>query len=121
MNISAPEVVSQADVASTTIYVNVFNGSDRSTVRMRVGDSDWIDMEQAVEANPGFQAVRSSENAVADAPEQWRELPEPHATRHLWKQALPPDIPTGTHRIEVETTDMSGRVFADGRVIRIAD
>lgn len=121
MQIHAPEAVSQADLASTAVYVNVFNGSDRSSVRMRIGDGEWHDMLQAIEADPQFVAVREAENAVADAPEEWRELPQPHATRHLWKLNLPADLSVDTYRIEIETTDMFGQVFSDGRVLRVTE
>ncbi len=121
MQIHAPEVVSQAELASTTIFVNVFNGSDRSVVKMRVGAREWEQMTQAIEADPQFAAVREAENAIIDAPELWRELPESHATRHLWKQPLPEGLPPGTYRMEVESTDMWGRVLVDGRVIRITE
>jgi 3',5'-cyclic AMP phosphodiesterase CpdA len=121
MQIHAPEVVSQSELGSTNVYVNVFNGSDRSVVRMRVGEGEWRQMEQSVEADPQFVAVREAENAVEDAPEAWRGLPEPHATRHLWKLTLPDGLEPGTHRIEVETTEMSGQTFADGRLIRVAE
>ncbi len=121
MQIHAPEVVAQSELSTTMVYVNVFNGSDRSTVRMRVGEADWVDMTHAVEADPQFVVVRQAENAVMDAPEAWRGLPEPHATTHLWKLGLSEGLPPGTYRIEIETTDMFGRHFADGRVIRVTE
>jgi len=117
MQIYAPEEVAAAEARKTQVYVNVFNGSARSKVELRVGRSDWRPMQQVAEQDPGYRRVYELEKSLKDKP--WRELSEPKASTHLWKAPLPKDLEPGTHLLEVRTTDMHGRTHESHRVIRI--
>lgn len=122
MEIDAPEVVKLAEAGETTISVNVFNGSEKSVVRMRVGESRWIEMEQVREIDPKYARVYDREGqllASPDTKELFRQLPKPKASSHLWKAKLPTELSVGTLGIEIEATDHWGRTFTDTRVIRI--
>lgn len=119
MHIFAPETVAAADLPGTDVYVNVFGGSERSTVRMRFGDEGpWVPLEKVLEADPYFVEMKrlERENELPG-----RNLPNPDPSNHLWKGRFERAPGPGTHKISVETTDMYGRVFKDNRVITITE
>ncbi len=117
MNVMAPEAVASAETAKTEVRVNVFAGSERSTVEMRVGwDGEWRKLRQVREKDPFYAAVREREMAVKPAPPQ---LNAPADSSHLWKGTLPAALPAGTHTIFVRARDLYGRWFHARRVIRV--
>jgi hypothetical protein len=117
MNIMVPDVISAAQ-AEQDVFVNVFNGSERSTVEMRLdNDGDWTPMTRQVVIDPSFQQVVEAERAIKD--KTWRELPKPVASTHLWQAKLPAAT-LGSHLLHVRTTDMHGRTYHARRVIRVA-
>jgi hypothetical protein len=117
MNIDLPAELGREKIGETPVYVNVFNGSMRSKVRMRCGAGDaWRELEKVDEPDPSFVRLVERDQELA-AP--YRKLPLPAACSHLWRGSLPPDLPTGTHAIEVIATDMFGNKHRDIRPIRI--
>ena len=119
MNVFAPsEVVSDAS-SENFVYVNVFNGSDLSTVRMRVGRTGkWVVLKKVLERDPYLVALKQQED---ERPEVLgRKLPEPKKSDHLWKANLPGGLPVGEHIISVQTEDMWGRIFHASRSIRVS-
>jgi hypothetical protein len=43
----------------------------------------------------------------------------PSKSRHMWKAALPADLPTGTNTLTVRTTDQFGHTYEAKRVFRV--
>ncbi len=121
MQITAPEVVRVDQLAQTSAYVNVFNGSERSKVEIQVGDTDWAVMKRVVEGDPGLQAVFEAETAwlATQSPKPFTVIKNPKGSTHLWKAALPASATAGTHLIRVRTTDMHGRSYQASRVLRV--
>src|SRR5690606_4139314 len=74
IEVDAPEVVSTAQLADTVVYANVFNGSEKSVVEMRVGDGEWQPMEQTREVDPKYARTFELEEAVIGNPPAWRKL-----------------------------------------------
>ena len=120
MEIDAPELVKQSEAEAAAVFVNVFNGSEKTTVEMRIGDGEWTAMDRTIAIDPKYQRVFDHEAALLELEEKWRKLPKPKESTHLWRHALPADLPSGTHRIEIRATDENGRVHEDQRIIRIA-
>jgi len=117
MNIHAPEMVKQEGDEAAVVYVNVFSGSSRSTVEMKIGeDGKWMALEKVLEEDPYYVTMRNLE--IKAYPEE-KPINAPIQSDHLWKGILPKTAPRGTHLIHVRTTDMYGRVFMDQRVIRL--
>ena len=117
MNIQAPESVRFDQAANTDVYVNVFNGSERSKVEMRLGEeSPWLLMERTVMADPAYARLVESEKAVKDKP--WLDLPKPKPSPHLWRHKLPSVSQPGTHALHIRATDRHGRIHSGRRVIR---
>ena len=74
-------------------------------------------LAQVAEVDPYFQQLKQQEK---DHPEMLgRALPETAKSTHLWKVALPANLPTGEHTISVQTEDMYGRVFNASRSLRV--
>lgn len=118
MNIYLPQEITVADAMTTTMVVNVFNGSQRSKVRMRIlPDGPWKDMERVEGMDPYYVDMKKLE--AGPAPVAGITLPSPSMTDHLWRILLPPTLPVGTHMIEVETTDMDNKVYTDRESIRV--
>ncbi len=120
MQIHAPEVVAADKLAETTVYVNVFNASERSKVEMSLeGDDDWVAMQQTRENDPGYEAVFKIEEAILAKAPTWRQLPKPKASSHLWKASLPASSDPGPHLLRIRATDVNGDLHEARRVIRV--
>ncbi|MGD2109578.1 MAG: calcineurin-like phosphoesterase family protein [Phycisphaerae bacterium] len=117
MTIFAPEEVGLADLPETEVVANVFAGSGRSVVEMRLGDAgDWIAMERAEREDPYYQIMKAAEEARGT--EEGR-LPRIRKSRHIWVGKLPGTAVPGTHVIHIRTTDMFGQTYLDHRIIRV--
>lgn len=117
MNIHAPNVVAADAVTETEVLVNVFAGSERSTVELRVGNGPWAKLERVEREDPYYVATRAAQQAYAQP--QGGKLPKPVKSSHLWRGTLPADLAVGTHQIEVRTTDVFGQTYAARRLIRV--
>ncbi|GIV18771.1 MAG: hypothetical protein KatS3mg023_0522 [Armatimonadota bacterium] len=117
MNIYAPDTVPASETGNTRVLVNVFFGSEKSRVEMRVGEEgEWIPMTRVQEADPAYAQMKKME-------EQYtlpgRKLPGLMNSPHLWAANLPPSLPRGTHVLQVRTTDMFGRTWSDCRILSV--
>lgn len=118
MNIHLPEVIAAARAAETSIYVNVFAGSTRSSVDLRVGtDGDWVRLTKVIEEDPYYLELKRVEASGVTL--RGRELTSAKKSNHLWKGALPAGLQPGVHRIWVRSEDQYGRVFNGSRTIRV--
>lgn len=117
MQIDAPEVVESADTAETVITANVFNGTSKSVIEMRVGSGDWVKMTSTVRPDPTYQKLYDQEELVADKP--WKKLPTPKDSSHLWEAMLPADLSTGSHLIEVRASNVFGKTYTGRRIVRV--
>ncbi len=118
MNIYAPEFVAADQAAQAPVLVNVFAGSKRSTVEMRLGEvGAWAPLQLSEEVDPNVLREKELEKTLGEFP--WRKFPEPLKSPHLWRGMLPANPPVGTHLIHVRTTDMFGQTYHGRRIIRI--
>ncbi len=118
MTVFAPDEIAAANSAKTPVYVNVFNGSDKSKVKLRLGkEAPWIDLEKVAELDPFYVASRQRE--IDTGIPKNRTLNGPVPSRHLWKVFLPEGIASGSYLIEVEATDAYDRVHHGRRIIRV--
>jgi len=118
MNIYAPEEVSAAQAGQTEVLVNVFAGSERSKVEMRVGtDGSWVPMSRTTREDPMMLRLAEAQEKGQFGP--IKKLQKPTKTPHLWVSTLPADLPPGAMLIQVRATDMYGRTYQASRVIRI--
>jgi hypothetical protein len=118
MEIDAPEVLA-ATATDGLVWVNVFNGSERSTVEMRIGAGEWTRMAQVIAPDPKLIKTVEREAAILAQTPNFRKLPEPGPSAHLWQGPIPTGLAPGTHRIDVRATDHWGRVFDSHRLLRV--
>lgn len=119
MHVMLPATVAAAELPQRLLYVNVFNGSERSTVEYRVnGRGRWTKLDQVKEHDPGYVARQAAELANPPAIPPFRKMGDPILSPHLWKAPLPA-LPPGEHRVEVRTEDMQGRVFRAEKVLTV--
>ena len=122
MQIYAPESVKQADLKTTDLIANVFNGSEKSAVSFRIVDQkgnpgEWNAMQPKRQPDPAFVAEKEREDAVPNRP--WTSLPGAHSTPHIWTAKLGTDISPGIHVIEVRATNVIGKSVSGRRVIKV--
>jgi hypothetical protein len=118
MNIYAPEEITPSESAQTQILVNVFFGSEKSKVEMRLGESgDWTPMEQVAVEDPAYAAMKALEASTKPPP--GRTLPAIMKSPHIWRAMLPANPMPGTYLLHVRTKDMFGKTYADRRLLRI--
>ena len=116
LRIHAPVAIEAVDAEKTNVYVNVFSGSVKSTVKLRVGKGPWAKLKQVREIDPHYLALREAEIKSNSS-----GLPMGGGTPsdHLWKGTLPPNLSKGSHLLEAVTKDMYGREFRASRVLRV--
>lgn len=116
MSIMAPNSVDSAETSGTLVSVNVFGGSERSTVEMRLDNQEgWTAMKKVRKPDPDYLALKELE--ASPKPPNGRKLPDVIKSPHLWESPLPANLPAGEYTIAVRTTDMFGRVYTAERVI----
>jgi len=117
MSIHCDEAIKANELAEKSASVNVFNGSEKTVVRFRVGAAgEWFPMSRTTRVDPYFAAVKEREDQVKE--KNWIDLPGPHPTPHQWTAPLPSGLPVGTHLIEVEA-ETGDKVVTGNRIIRI--
>lgn len=143
MNVWLPEVVSAPKAADTAAIVNVFAGSSKSTVEMRLdGAKAWTPMEAFVGSDPFFTDAFARQDAFLkklakdkgvkeitkeftsavreEFHDNFRVLPKPDTdVTHLWRANLPAGLPVGGHTLEVRTTDMFGHIYTAKRMFSV--
>jgi hypothetical protein len=117
MNVFAPDVVSASEAGATEVLVNVFSGSERSRVEMRLGPGGaWIPLERVERPAPYFIGLKRRE--LEDQSKRG-QLPPADPSSHLWAGMLPADPEPGTFALEVRTTDMFDQTFTAHRILRV--
>lgn len=117
MNIYTPSEVAAAESATTEVLANVFAGSPRCQVEMRIGGGTWLPMERVLRPDPAFVEMKRLE--AGPRPPPGRALPVPQRSSHLWMARLPAGIEPGTHVVTVRTTDQFGARHEGKRVFRV--
>jgi len=117
MSIYCPDSVPADKVGETEVLANVFAGSRRSTVEMRVDAGPWVALKQEPREDPYYAAIKRAEEG--NTPPPGRKLPRITTCPHLWVGRLPEGLAVGAHVIEVRTTDLFGRRWHGRRIVRI--
>ena len=127
--IHAPNAVALEHAPETVIMANVFAGSVRNTVEMRLGNSDaWLPMEYVQAPDPNYVRLKETEQQILESlaakevpvpPLLGRSLPNVRNSTHLWRAMLPAPIARGTHTIHVRSTDMFGQVHHGRHILRV--
>jgi hypothetical protein len=119
MHIELPDEIAAEDPGPVAVFANVFNGTDRSMVKMRCGaGEEWCVMEKVEAADP--RVVRLHERDKDLQPPLFpAQAPMPNCP-HLWRAPLPEGLPPGAHLVEVMATDMFGQTHHGSAPVRVA-
>ncbi|MCH2134135.1 MAG: calcineurin-like phosphoesterase family protein [Phycisphaerales bacterium] len=117
MHLFVPGSIPESSVGDTPVIANVWLGSSRSRVRMRVDDGPWVDMTHETRADPWCELAYVNESL--NRTPRGRPLGEATPSSHVWVSTLPADLAPGGHVIEVESTDMFGQVDTGHRIFRV--
>ena len=127
MNIYLPEEISINALDSTKVLVNVFNGSAKSEVVMKMGQSDeWLPMSQIVARDPAnlqlYERGKYLDHKIDGMPLDevmgWK-MDFPSESDHFWSAQLPEYLSPGTHLVTVRTIDMFGHLYQAHRIFRV--
>ncbi len=116
MEIHLPDVLKASEARDFEVLVNVFAGSERSKVEMRVGDGAWQPMEQVRVKDPAYVKMWENDKELQ---RPYRNLPDPADSSHIWKAKIGQRVPRGFVPIHVRTTDQFGQVYLTTRGVRI--
>jgi len=119
MNLIVPDDLTQTDSQGRFFHVNVFDGSERSTVEFRIdGKGPWKRLEKVKEHDPSYVARKKAEELAPPAIPPFRKMSDPILSPHLWKAPLPA-LAAGEHRLEVRTRDFQRRLFREETKIQV--
>ncbi len=128
LNIYLADDIPQDSLESTRVIVNVFAGSQRSTVEMKVaGREEWLPLDFTPMPDPNnvwmhslspFLDVRLEDDRRSDEALGYK-MDLPRHSSHIWSTRLPADLSPGTHHLLVRTTDMFGREWTGRRIFRV--
>ena len=141
MNVWAPWEVASEETGETDVIVNVFGGTKRSTVEIRIGEAgEWRPMTYMPQADPYYKALKARDDTDhlerklhtalretmkpqlkedSELPQRGSRISGTAKSTHIWQAKLPVSVPKGTHVIYVRTTDMFGQTFTGRRIIRV--
>ncbi len=119
MHIYLPDDIPQKRIDTTELLVNVFCGSDRSTVEMCIDqEGGWIPLQQTRTTDPECERMNKL-NKYRNENVFGYNMDEAHDTTHIWKGSLPSSLTPGSHHVSVRTTDMFGQCWTAHRVFRV--
>ena len=100
------------------VFANIYAGSERNIVMIRIDDGKWKKMERVERLDPYYVALKVAEKDAR--PPNGRKLPDdPVPVPHLWSARLGAKLPPGAHVIEVLSRDMFDQTAIGRRVLRV--
>lgn len=119
MRITLDELIPAEKLTAVKVYANIFNGSEKSKVMMRIDNqADWKPMAKTGGIDPGFKKMYEEDRSLKEKKNP--NLSAPKNCPHLWSSALPGNLKPGTHLITIKTTDMHGKVHLGHKTFRVA-
>lgn len=127
MNIHTPDKIHIDSLDSTKVLVNVFAGSVKSKVVMKVGkNGKWQNMQSVVTIDPQnlrmhnltpILKLKYNESLIEETL-GW-PMDKPHKSYHIWEGKLQSDHDIGAHTITVRTTDVYGQTYESNRIFYV--
>ncbi len=99
-----PRVLRKGAYPAWGVYANVYMGDERTRVEYRVDGGEWKSMSKVLQADPALLAENMRDDLASEL-RGYDRSPEAKPSQHLWRGALPTDLPVGEHRVEVKTSD----------------
>jgi hypothetical protein len=114
MRINSPRgALTREDLAAARINVNIFAGTPRTVVTVRIDDRPGQTMERKVMNDPFFEKL------VNEHPKEYKDWMKPSLCPHIWEAALPADLEPGIHRLAITARDHLGNTFTGFRIFQV--
>jgi hypothetical protein len=120
LRIFNPKVVANNRGSSSGIFANFFIGDKDDLVEYKIDNGDWRPMTWIEAPDPSF-LVDVMEWDLMESLEAGRRPSNPVNSTHLWRGAIPTNLPVGMHTITVRARDMFGRTHTGTSAYRIAE
>lgn len=111
VNVFVSPRIDKAAVGKEIVRANVFAGSPRSIVLMRVNDGPWMPMQLKPQPDPAMQWVIANQ----DTAHPWlgskyggKNVKVPNS-QHIWQASLPDGLKEGTYTLQIKATDIHGQ------------
>lgn len=118
MSAYLPDEMTPQEAAQTEVVLNVFAGSEKSTVEMKLdSESVWRMMERKPSQSQYYMDAVKEEQKYGFPRYDWSK--DSQSSEHIWKAYLPADLADGTHILYFRTTDMYGQTYTAKRIFRI--
>lgn len=118
MTVFLPKVIQKKKSSNSSMYVNYFLGSEKDDVEYSVKEGEWKKMERTETLDPTLlQEVLRWDTSAALL--NGRRPDDPSPSPHIWRAAVPSNLPVGEHTIRFRVKDMYGRTFDTERTYRI--
>lgn len=115
LRISDPPANISIDSLSTHfIYVNVFDGNDKTKVEISIDNGTAIKMNQTIEIDPLL--IRNKD--VRHNRGGWQ--PGPVQSTHLWKVSYPENLSAGKHLIKATCLLQNGKEYSTIKVFEVS-
>lgn len=111
MQLFAPKVLRHKSYPGFGVYANVFMGMAATPVEYRVDAAEWKPMVRVEMADPTV-VEKNIADARSDRLRSYDLTSEALSSAHLWRGALPTNLPPGKHRVEVRA-ELNGQWFVD--------
>lgn len=115
-----PDEVTSEDANKTEVILNVFAGSEKSIVEMKIdSDGKWQKMEQSPGKSQYYKIAVTEEEKYKSPRYDWCK--EGDVSEHMWKANLTDKLGVGTHLIFFRTKDLFGQTYFAKRVFNIVE
>ncbi|BDU17133.1 calcineurin-like phosphoesterase family protein [Lysobacter auxotrophicus] len=104
IGLHAPKVLRRGAYPAFGVFANVFMGDAATRVEVRIDGGEWKPMKRVEQPDPRL-VVENIADDMSPALRGYDRSPEADPSTHLWRGALPTDLPVGEHRIEVRAFD----------------
>jgi hypothetical protein len=95
------------------LFVNVFDGGPKTTVRYRIGNREPVSLDRSIENDPFIERLYQRLDGTAEA------VSKPEPSSHLWTAPLPNDLSPGTHTVTVTSRNEFGRTDTTSTLIEV--
>ena len=113
LRVFVPANIDSDKTQGQAVWVNVYNGSEKSTVEMSIDGGDWISLDKEMKRDPFYVKIARRDAETLPKPAK------PTVCHHLWRGELTTKLKPGAHLIRVKTTDRHGRTYHAHRSIRV--
>ncbi len=107
--------ISQKSIHQQRVVVNVFDGSEKSTVMWQLDGGAFQEMDRTLMKDPYYERIYQQLKA---------ELPSwvyPELSTHIWTAPLPDELGIGVHKIVVRTIDQFGNEYQTASVFEVEE